>query len=346
MTPEPATQPGHLEAIAARMLNQTVITVNPAIGGGNNRIHQVVAKDGMYALKFYPSQDEDPNDRLKREFQALEFMNAHGLSCIPKPVAIDHVLGCGVYEWIDGAPICQPKEDDVKAMVNLTNRLAALQTAHNAKDLAPASAHCFSAAAVVVQLDNRLVRLRDAGKDEDDLIQFLENEFCPILRPFVSRAKNIYANAGIDFDADLWPNHRTLSPSDFGFHNALKRTDGKIVFLDFEYFGWDDPVKMISDAVWHPGSNIPPILRNAFRKQAGKVFQDREGEIFTVRLDALHLLFGMIWVLIILNEFLPGHWHRRVAAGKATDVDQARASQLGIAKNFLKRISDTSHEQP
>ena len=34
---------------------------------------------------------------------------------------------------------------------------------------------------------------------------------------------------------------RTLSPSDFGFHNALLRGGREWVFLDFEYFGWDDP---------------------------------------------------------------------------------------------------------
>ena len=47
---------------------------------------------------------------------------------------------------------------------------------------------------------------------------------------------------------------RVLSPSDFGFHNALRRPDGTIVFVDFEYFGWDDPAKMMADAMLHPGN--------------------------------------------------------------------------------------------
>jgi hypothetical protein len=235
-------------------------------------------------------------------------------------------------------------KQDIEAMAALVSRLAALQSADGADDLASASAHCFSAAAVAGQLDDRLARLQGPSENEKDLIRFLENDFCPRVAPLVSHAKDIYASAGMDFTADLAPAHRTLSPSDFGFHNALKRPDGEIVFLDFEYFGWDDPVKMISDVLWHPGSNLTPTLGNAFRVQAGKVFEDREGDTFAIRLNALHPLFGMIWVLIILNEFLPERWRRRVAAGKATDAGQARAGQLAIAKNLLERISQTRHE--
>ncbi len=35
-----------------------------------------------------------------------------------------------------------------------------------------------------------------------------------------------------------------VSPSDFGFHNALLDDGGAISFLDFEYSGRDDPAKL------------------------------------------------------------------------------------------------------
>ena len=37
-----------------------------------------------------------------------------------------------------------------------------------------------------------------------------------------------------------------ISPSDFGFHNALRTNTGP-VFFDFEFSGWDDPAKTIID---------------------------------------------------------------------------------------------------
>ena len=42
-----------------------------------------------------------------------------------------------------------------------------------------------------------------------------------------------------------------LSPSDFGFHNVIKKNK-KLFFFDFEYAGMDDPVKLISDFICQP----------------------------------------------------------------------------------------------
>ena len=39
---------------------------------------------------------------------------------------------------------------------------------------------------------------------------------------------------------------RCVSPSDFGFHNAIVRGSGEICFIDFEYAGWDDSAQVFS----------------------------------------------------------------------------------------------------
>ena len=49
-----------------------------------------------------------------------------------------------------------------------------------------------------------------------------------------------------------------LSPSDIGFHNTLKCRN-KIFFIDFEYFGLDDPIKITSDFIIHPGNNLKTV---------------------------------------------------------------------------------------
>jgi hypothetical protein len=318
-----------LKAIAGRLLNQEILAAEPAAGGGNNRVYRVTTEGGAYTLKFYPPQEEDKRDRLGQEFAALEFMAANGIDCVPKPIAADKDLCCGVYEWIAGAPVGGPDEGDIDAMTALAARLAELSGAPGTEDLAPASAHCFSGVAVTQQLNQRLRRLGEAGRDNDALNRFLKDNFRPRLEALAGRAKG--------FEADLAPGHRTLSPSDFGFHNALKRNTGGIVFLDFEYFGWDDPVKMISDVLWHPGSNLAPALGEKFRKDAGKIFEARD-DGFAARFDALYPLFGMIWCLILLNEFLPERWRRRVAAGNTTDAAGAQARQLQAAEDLLQKI--------
>src|SRR5262249_2973278 len=52
---------------------------------------------------------------------------------------------------------------------------------------------------------------------------------------------------GIGPEAELPPADRRLSPSDFGFHNALRTESGRLRFLDFEYAGWDDLAKTVAD---------------------------------------------------------------------------------------------------
>lgn len=48
-----------------------------------------------------------------------------------------------------------------------------------------------------------------------------------------------WPKVGINLDDVFDPAQRTLSPADHGFQNTLVR-NGQLVFLDFEYAGWDD----------------------------------------------------------------------------------------------------------
>src|SRR5207244_2165634 len=102
---------------------------------------------------------------------------------------------------------------------------------------------------------------------------------------------------------------RTLSPSDFGFHNALKKKDGTIVFLDFEYFGWDDPAKMISDFILHPAMHLSEDLKKYFVRGMQKIFLPQED--LRARLRIVYPLFAMKWCLIFLNEFCSPDFSRR-----------------------------------
>ena len=49
---------------------------------------------------------------------------------------------------------------------------------------------------------------------------------------------------------------RVLSQSDIGFHNVFEDKNNNLLFFDFEYAGWDDSFKMISDIVLQPDYKI------------------------------------------------------------------------------------------
>jgi thiamine kinase-like enzyme len=129
-----------------------------------------------------------------------------------------------------------------------------------------------------------------------------------------------------------------LSPSDFGFHNSLRRGDGRLVFLDFEYFGWDDPAKTVSDFLLHPAMELSPALRERFLTGALKAFGDPG---LGARVRAVYPLFGLKWCAILLNEFTLEHMERRCFADGAPgawsgpeQLEKARRMLAGVMHDY------------
>ena len=124
----------------------------------------------------------------------------------------------------------------------------------------------------------------------------------------LERAKYLWPSRG--FYSVLRREQCTLSPSDFGFHNALRIKNDSLAFLDFEYFGWDDPVKLMCDFAFHPGMELNREMRKLWFRATLKLYGDR----LLPRLNASWPLYGLCWVLILLNEFRSDVWARRRAA--------------------------------
>jgi hypothetical protein len=323
---------------AARLCPAPVAVVARAGGGGNSRLYRVETEDGrVFALKSYPSRSLDPRDRLGTEFAALSFVARHDSERrSPAALARDDVEGFGLYEWVDGAPVGPPTASDIDAMLAFIARLAAVRAAPDAAPLPFASEACLSLPQIAEQIRRRRDRLFDAAKDHPELAEYMADGFAPALESALTRAASISRTAGVDPDADLDAARRTLSPSDFGFHNALRRRDGRLVFLDFEYFGWDDPVRLVGDVSWHPGMNLPPPLADRFVSGCRRIFADDPA--FDARLSGQWPLIGLRWCAIILNEYLPERWAARIHAGQAGDRPAVLARQMDKARAFLDKV--------
>lgn len=339
--PEPDVSVDELMTKAEELLDQELITLTPVHGGRNNRVYRIQTATGPLALKYYPAQNDSPRIRQSREFSALQFMTGQGISCVPTTIAREPEFGIAVYQWIEGQMPKKPSESDIDAMLDFTRDLVSLRGLPEARELASASAHCFSADAVARQLTERLERLKSVSEAAKELIEYLTFEFEPLLHVLIKRAEYLHGVSAEPLSFD----YLTLSPSDFGIHNAILGNDGKLVFIDFEYFGWDDPVKMISDVMWHPGSCLTASLSQRYFEGARAIFLALEGKSFDDRFTALHPLFGMIWCLIKLNEFLPQRWQQRVVAGQSLNRAEVQSAQLESARRTLKQISDLTNEK-
>jgi hypothetical protein len=214
--------------------------------------------------------------------------------------------------------------------------------APGAKDLPPGSDPCFSGADLVAGIAGRRARLGEVAEESDSLWAFLAGDFDAALEEVTQQAMGNYGAAGMDFHATIAEGERTLSPSDFGFHNARRREDGSLVFLDFEYFGWDDPVKLTADILMHPGMVLGTEEAAEFRSGLANIYRDDDG--YDLRLSALWPLFCLRWCMILLNEFLPERWFRRAYADGGRDRETAQARQLEKSKAMLRRAEEGSDE--
>ena len=325
-------------AIAAGLIGSAVDSIRPGAAGGNNRVFRVEAEGRVYALKQYPIQDRDTRDRLTQEFEALLFLTERGIDNVPTPRARESASRCALYDWIEGQPIDAANGAVIEAMANLAGRLVDFGADPEATALVPASAGCFSGTDVIAQIDTRLSRLRQAAVGEETLASLLDETLEPAIQRFAQRAQGQYDVAGLGFDRPLPQSERILSPSDFGFHNGLRTADGRIHFLDFEYFGWDDPVKMVSDIRWHAGMGLDDSQGGDLHARIRAVMTDTQRTSFDLRFEALHPLFGLIWCLIVLNEFLPERWTRRNFSGPVGDHAGVLARQLSRARDYCTRV--------
>ncbi|MBF0295822.1 MAG: aminoglycoside phosphotransferase family protein [Magnetococcales bacterium] len=316
-----------IQEIARHLTGQPEATLVPMGGGGNSRLMRVETPAGRFALKRHLRQAHDPRDRQKTETQALAFLHAHGVTEVPRVIAVDREHGCTLLEWIEGEPVNGATTTDVDAALALIRKLYALREVPEARHLPLASAACLSPAMLLDQVSTRMDRLFQVLPQHPELAAFVRQE----LLLFADQSLGtMVRHCPPD---ELPPALRLPSPSDFGFHNALRRPDGGIVFLDFEYFGWDDPVKLTCDFLLHPGMNLDSTLREYFANGMREIC--REDAEFEERLTGCLPMLGLCWCMIMLNEFLQEGWERRSFAGRHETRTVARDRQLAKARALL-----------
>jgi len=327
-----------LRNVLRRSLGQQVTSLVAIGGGRNSRVYRVADEASrQYAVKVYFRHVADDRDRLGVEYASLRFLWEHGYRCVPRPLAIDRDYGYAVYEYIEGTRIVAPEvmAGDIEVVVSFLNALKGLSGERECLQLPPASEAYFSGCAVAENVGQRLKRLQGAVAQHPSLREFLDRDFIPIQSEIVRWAQGGFQSHGLSWGGEIPQAGRTLSPSDFGFHNALRRVRKEIVFLDFEYFGWDDPAKMISDFLLHPAMDLSESFKRQFL--AGVMAAHYPG--LRKRVEFLYPLFGLKWCLILLNEFLPEHLERRgFSQGQELDRNALQHQQLAKARGMLNKI--------
>jgi len=311
--------------------------LEPLAGGRNKRVFRLHFSSAPPAiLKIYFRHALDKRDRLGAEWGFLGYANERDVPQTPVAIFKDERLGAALYSSIDGAAPDVARPEYIMAAARLIRDI-------NRKPIdfgrfTPASEACFSLAGHLATAQSRIDRLNELDPRTPCSME-AQNLVAEVLTPAWTRVRRtLEQNArkiGARMETPCADDEIILSPSDFGFHNALVVADGSVVFLDFEYAGLDDPAKLTCDFFCQPeyapdGSWLPSFLREAFGDRASRV---------EARVALLLDLYRIKWACIVLNEFTA------IGAARRRYADQSRdetifANQLRKARNLIAACSN------
>jgi hypothetical protein len=313
----------------------------PIAGGANGRAYRVKLGGQHFLLKQYFQHPSDNRDRLGAEFALCEFAWSHGITAVPRPYARDKSGPFGLYEFIAGTRIGEGSVGwrEVRQALEFYQELNRWRTEPGAAALPKASEAFFRLADHLDRVEDRVQRLRRidrAGDVDREAAEFVDCSLYPAWLWVREAAERSAHRFGLPLFEEISARDRCLSPSDFGFHNALLAEDGRVRFFDFEYAGWDDPAKMVCDffcqvAVPVPFKYHPPFVDTVAGSSTGK-------EHCLKRASVLLPVYRIKWCCIVLNDFLPSVAGRRSFADPSSALRNRKIEQLDKARRLLAQL--------
>jgi hypothetical protein len=328
-------------ALAGVLCDEKILDVSMIPGRANTVVARVQMGNGREgALKIY-AEDNQIHDRMSAEYRGIEILREYGEKCIPECIGCNAKLGIGMYGWVDGSKIKKPTTDAVSYALEFLKRVHGSRFEQEFRSFPAASAAVFSGHDLELQYYSRLSSLEHYAVESATLRKFLCDDLKPVAESLIKACKKRFWSSD-EYRRSIPLEDRTLNPSDFGFHNALQHEDGSLTFLDFEYFGWDDPAKLIGDFLFHPGMKLSEEMRLEWLCGASDIF----GPQAITRLRVIGAVLGLLWCLILLNEFRTDYSiRRRRAIGSNSRIRESKyAGQLEKSKTLLSRLKDGSWE--
>ena len=313
--------------------------IQPILGGRNNFAFCVTSREKKYFLKYYNQNRQDGNKKLSAEF---DFLTYAALICksryVAKPIACNNEQGLALYEHIEGSRFGDSfkiTESEIKHTLQFIEEINKKEFLCEAQHIQTAAEACFTLKDHIQMLDNRMAALKVIEVRND-----IEHEAKEIiyrqLIPLWEREKKKIESSVDFFSSCLSQEEKIISPSDFGFHNALRLEEGDVKFVDFEYAGWDTPAKLVCDYFNQVEVPVPLKYFDFFSQSIAEMF-DVSGNL-VLRIKELFLLYRIKWCCIILNYFISSERRKKEFVGEVTEVNQAL--QLQKAKKILGSFAE------
>lgn len=314
-------------------------------GGLHHRVYNCRGNDGNhYIIKYYHTDEPASEAKLINEFNSSIFMWEHDIHQIPQPVNSDINVKIAIYRFVKGSKL-KPEDIDEGKITEITDFLSKLHSISKIDDAAeiiPAGEAVFSLEQLFNDIDSKTTLLKEYNTSNPygfELKDFIESKLLNGLDSLKNDAEMIYQSIDLSITDLIHYEWTTLNPSGLGFHNSILADDGTLMFLDFESFGRDDPVKVVSDFILNTESKLKKEIYFAFLRKIIPLYASDE-PTFKERIESLFPIFALKSTLLLLNEFEPEHFEKRLKVLGDEKESEILRTQLEKAENLLNHSKE------
>lgn len=317
-----------IETFLRRCYPNATLHIQPVSGGQNNLAFRVLVDGQPLFLKQYAGAGVNGDNRLLNEYRFLSYLQSISVGSVPQVLEVDLNAGLALYQYVDGESVEAVNEEDVGAAYAFMDKINRYFERDRQKvPFSLASEPALKVRDFVDIVEHRLKHATPvelSGSTSRECLNFVSRQLIPAFETAKDRL----------FAIKHWdrPCHPCFSPSDFGFHNALRTAEGW-VFLDFEYAGIDSTEQLMADFLSQP--RVPVPLETASQCFEYKVFQPLLEQ--RMLFPSLFELAGLKWCLILLNVFWREKRGRKQFA-LGPDLEALKAQQLLKAMQYLEAL--------
>jgi len=272
-----------------------VLSTEQLTGGRNNCAIKVKTVSGIYVVKRYLNE-VDRNERFDREVSFLQHCQKIGVKSVPILLNQDRKSNSILQQYVEGF---RPESLTTFHLNSASSFIEEINQdiAGDIESLPRAADSFETGSSVIDNLYSRFSSIGDARivsalrpdtyMDFSKFFSELVRSDSPTHSALIEQLNELSRIAGRLF----------LSPSDFGFHNCIESKEG-LIFIDFEYSGVDNPLKLILDFIYQPDFHITEeyayLFSDAIGKPYGLNYLDIPREV--------RLAFAFKWFLMVIKR--------------------------------------------
>lgn len=303
-------------------------------GGINNCVFRCGKGSVKHVIKGYPVAAQGQRDRMQAEVDFLKYARLVAPHYVPRLVHHDPSMRCIVIEHFDGEAYAEgvvPSPHDIAGALDFFRLLNVDRNAAQKHISLNAAEGFLRLSEHIANVQNRLKLMGTDHLPREIQTQATEllNKVKTASEKVTSKTESLIGNGTVADGID--PDQRCISPSDFGFHNAIRTISGP-KFIDFEFSGWDDPAKTMADFILQPrvptGSPMLPMLVASNCHQIDEIEQ---------RCEVMGPVLRLKWLCIMLTVLQPERLMRILDAHPETDPKILTQQRLTLAANYLQQ---------